>query len=138
MIQSRACFAVEAALTPFNPRSRVAGLFPAYSSAVPCRHGVLRGILDELQAHYPLFANARVEETWAGALVSTPDNMPVISGVEGIPGLFLGTGFYYGLTMGPAAGQALADLVSGQTPAFDVRPSRYERFIDGSMLQFQA
>lgn len=64
--------------------------------------------------------------------------MPVISGVEGIPGLFLGTGFYYGLTMGPAAGQALADLVSGQTPAFDVRPYRYERFIDGSMLQFQA
>lgn len=102
------------------------------------RDGVLRGILGALHAHYPLFADARVEETWAGALVSTPDNMPVISGVERIPGLFLGTGFYYGLTMGPAAGQALADLVSGEAPVFDITPYRYERFIDGSQLQFQA
>lgn len=101
------------------------------------RDGVLRGILSQLQAQFPLFADVHVEETWAGALVSTPDNMPVISGVERIPGLFLGTGFYYGLTMGPAAGQALADLVSGETPAFDVTPYRYERFIDGSKLQFQ-
>ncbi|MED5608962.1 FAD-binding oxidoreductase [Pseudomonas sp. JH-2] len=102
------------------------------------RHGVLRETLGQLQAHYPLFADARVEETWAGALVSTPDNMPVISGVERMPGLFLGTGFYYGLTMGPAAGQALADLVSGRTPEFDVHPYRHERFVDGSALQFQA
>ncbi len=101
------------------------------------RDGVLQEILSDLQASYPLFANAHVEETWAGALVSTPDNMPVISAVERVPGLFLGTGFYYGLTMGPAAGQALANLVTGCSTGFDIKPYRYERFIDGSPLKFQ-
>lgn len=101
------------------------------------RERVLAAILRQLAAAYPLFQGAQVEETWAGALVSTPDNMPVISPVKAIPGLYLGTGFYYGLTMAPAAANALADLITGQIPSIDLQPYRYERFSDGSTLTFQ-
>ncbi len=97
----------------------------------------LETLLVNLRQTFPAFAQANVREKWGGALVSTLDNMPVISSVDSLPGLFLGTGFYYGLTMAPAAGEALADLVTGETPKIDLQPYRYERFIDGTELIFR-
>ena len=85
----------------------------------------------------PPFYGAKERQRWAGAICTTPDNMPVIAPVARMPGLLLGTGFYYGLTMGPAAGEALADLATGATPHFDLYPYRYERFLDGSPLTYQ-
>lgn len=97
----------------------------------------LEKLLANLKHTFPAFAQAKVREKWGGALVSTLDNMPVISSVDSLPGLFLGTGFYYGVTMAPAAGEALADLVTGETPKIDLQPYRYERFIDGTKLIFR-
>jgi len=99
---------------------------------------VLDGVLAGVRASYPAFNDAHVLERWSGALTSTLDNMPVLSGVEGHPGLYLGSGCYYGLTQGPAAGEALADLVMGRMPKFDLRPYRLSRFSDGSRLRFHA
>jgi glycine/D-amino acid oxidase-like deaminating enzyme len=69
--------------------------------------------------------------------VSTLDNMPVVSPISSIPGLLFGTGVYYGLTMGPAIGEALADMAMGRKPQFDVAPYRFERFSDGSAIPFR-
>lgn len=101
------------------------------------RHGYLAQARKRLETDFPAFAGATTEETWAGVLVTTMDNMPVLSPVASLPGLFLGTGFYYGLTMGPAAGEALADLVMGNAPQFDLHDYRYGRFSDGSKLVFR-
>ncbi|QGZ56875.1 NAD(P)/FAD-dependent oxidoreductase [Paraburkholderia acidiphila] len=87
---------------------------------------------------FPGLAAATVTENWSGILTSTPDNMPVISAVPTIPGMFVGSGFYYGLTMAPAAGEALADLVTGHTPRFDLMNYRMSRFSDGSPIVFRA
>ena len=101
------------------------------------RNGRLDGVMVQIRETFPAFAHARERERWAGALTTTPDNMPVISAVKAHPGLYFGTGIYYGLTMGPAIGEALADLVQGHNPQFDLKPYRYERFIDGSKLEFK-
>lgn len=45
-------------------------------------------------------------------------------------------GMLYGLTMAAAAGEALADMVTGEAPKFDISPYRYERFADGSGFVF--
>lgn len=102
------------------------------------RNAVLDEVKQNLNKEFPAFSSIEEAERWAGVLVTTSDNMPVISGVDKIPGLYFGTGFYYGLTMGPAAGEALADLVTGQTPKFDLSPYRHSRFIDGGKLIFRA
>lgn len=93
-------------VTPFE-RNRI--LMPE------TRQGYLDQARRRLENDFPGFSGAQALESWAGVLVTTLDNMPVLSAVPSLPGLFLGTGFYYGLTMGPAAGEALADLVMGQT-----------------------
>lgn len=101
------------------------------------REELLANILSDIGKEYPMFVDCKIQEKWAGALTTTPDNMPVISSVNSVPGLYLGTGFYYGLTMGPAGGDALADLVMGNTPKFDLTRFRYSRFTDGRKLEFQ-
>ncbi len=94
-----------------------------------------RGMLHQ---HFPAFKSAKVTDRWAGVISNTLDNMPVISPVAAVPGLFIGSGFSYGLTMGPAAGEALADLATGRSPAFDLRQFRLERFSDGSEVRYRA
>jgi glycine/D-amino acid oxidase-like deaminating enzyme len=115
-------------VTPFE-RNRI--LMPEV------RQGYLDAARRRLEHDFPAFAGAQALESWGGVLVTTLDNMPVLSGVPALPGLFLGTGFYYGLTMGPAAGEALADLVMGRTPQFDLHDYRFQRFSDGSRLVFR-
>jgi glycine/D-amino acid oxidase-like deaminating enzyme len=99
-------------------------------------------MLDEVVAAaaraLPALKQAPALERWSGALMSTLDNMPVVSAVDRVPGLFLGTGFYYGLTMAPAAGEALADLVMNRKPQIDLAPFRFARFHDGSPITFRA
>jgi glycine/D-amino acid oxidase-like deaminating enzyme len=102
------------------------------------RAGPLECALVDLRAHFPVFRDAAVRERWAGVVSSLPDNMPIISAVSQYPGLFVGTGFTFGLTMGPAAGEALADLAIGREPAIDLHPYRLGRFGDGSELTFRA
>ncbi len=85
---------------------------------------------------FPEFRRAKVTEHWAGMIDATPDSMPVIGAVESTPGLFLCTGFSaYGLSMGPAAGWLLADLLTGDTPTCAPSAFRFSRFSDGSRLR---
>jgi glycine/D-amino acid oxidase-like deaminating enzyme len=90
--------------------------------------------LREIVRVLPVFKSLKVTEVWSGALVTSPDNMPTLGPVASIPGLYLAAGFSYGLTMAPAAGQLMAELVTGKTPSFDPKPYRYDRFVDGSKL----
>jgi len=83
---------------------------------------------------FPSFKGAQVREEWGGIITTTPDNMPTISSVPKVPGLHLLTGFNYGLTMGPGAGNLMAELITGDRPSVDPMPYRYERYIDGSEL----
>jgi glycine/D-amino acid oxidase-like deaminating enzyme len=96
---------------------------------------ILEEALDSLRRTYPVFAAAEVAERWAGCIDVTPDAVPVVSGVDSLPGLTLATGFSgHGFGIGPGAGRLVADLVTGATPVVDPSPFRYSRFIDGSKL----
>jgi glycine/D-amino acid oxidase-like deaminating enzyme len=102
------------------------------------RTDMLDEVAGQMKASFPTIGGARELDRWAGAMMTTLDNMPVISGVDAHPGLFIGSGFYFGLTMAPAAGEALADLVMGRKPQFDLKLYRFSRFSDGSPTVFRA
>ena len=73
---------------------------------------------------FPAFARARVAQQWAGLIDVTPDAVPVISAVEGMPGFFIATGFSgHGFGIGPGAGRLVADLVTGDGPVSTRRRS---------------
>jgi glycine/D-amino acid oxidase-like deaminating enzyme len=96
---------------------------------------VLEECLNELAADHPGFKGVSITNKWAGVIDVTPDAVPVISGIEQIPGLYLATGFSgHGFGIGPGAGELMADLVTGKTPVVDPAPFSYTRMIDGSRL----
>jgi glycine/D-amino acid oxidase-like deaminating enzyme len=94
-------------------------------------------ILDQARAHvteaFPVFHAMRVAESWGGVIDVTPDGLPVISGVDAMPGFFIATGFTgHGFGIAPGAGRLMAELVLGETPVVDPLPFRYNRFSDGT------
>lgn len=77
----------------------------------------------------PQLREAQITHTWAGYIDSTPDGVPGIGEVPGIPGFILAAGFSgHGFGIGPGAGHLIADLASGAEPIFDPAPFRPERF----------
>ena len=90
-------------------------------------------------AAFPAFRAMRVAESWGGVIDVTPDELPVISAVDSLPGFFLATGFTgHGFGIGPGAGRLMAELVTGETPVVDPAPFRFSRFSDGSRLHLAA
>ncbi len=102
----------------------------------PVREAFLRGLLAGLAARFPAMQIHEPAECWSGVLTTTPDNMPILSQVDAVPGLFVASGVYFGLTMGPAAGEMMADLVTGAPPKVDPAVFRLARFDHPGRLRF--
>jgi glycine/D-amino acid oxidase-like deaminating enzyme len=76
----------------------------------------------------PALQGAPVTAAWASYIDSTPDGIPAIGEVQGMPGLILAAGFSgHGFGIGPGAGHIIADLVVGTRPLVDPKPYRPER-----------
>jgi glycine/D-amino acid oxidase-like deaminating enzyme len=92
-----------------------------------------------LVAAFPSFAAMKIEQHWAGLIDVTPDAVPVISGVDALPGFIVATGFSgHGFGIGPAAGRLAADLATGAPPIVDPTAFRFSRFSDGSPITVEA
>jgi D-amino-acid dehydrogenase len=71
----------------------------------------------------------QVGDTWRGARPTLPDSLPMIGRAPRHAGLWLAFGNQHiGFTTGPATGAAIAAMIRGAPPPFDVAafaPSRY-------------
>ena len=96
----------------------------------------LQKIREGLANNLPLLRGDPFAETWAGMIDLTPDLVPVMDEVPGMPGLFVGTGFSgHGFGFGPGAGETLANLVMGNSQKHDLTRFRFGRFSDGSAIR---
>jgi glycine/D-amino acid oxidase-like deaminating enzyme len=116
-------------LDDVSPFERIRVLDPA-----PDRQLVDRA-MNAFRAAYPVLSEIKVEQAWGGLIDSTPDSIPVISGVDKLPGFYVAAGFSgHGFALGPGAGRLAADLVAGDTPIVDPQAFRYSRLVDGTRL----
>jgi D-amino-acid dehydrogenase len=68
-------------------------------------------------------------KTWLGSRPCFADSRPVIGPAPGRPGLWLAIGHaHWGLTLGPATGRMIAEMMAGEPPFCDPSPYRAERF----------
>lgn len=88
----------------------------------------------------PELAEAKITHAWAGFVDSTPDGVPGIGEVRGVPGLILAAGFSgHGFGIGPGAGHLIADLASGAKPIVDpvpYEPGRFDHSAWGKVADF--
>lgn len=70
------------------------------------------------------------DKTWLGARPCFPDSRPVIGRAPGQKGLWLAIGHaHWGLTLGPATGRLIAEMMAGELPFCDPQPYAAERFL---------
>ena len=68
-------------------------------------------------------------QPWLGSRPCFADSMPVIGRAPGQAGLWLAYGHaHWGLTLGPATGRLVAEMVTGAQPFCDPKPYAAERF----------
>ncbi len=88
----------------------------------------LRQALPRARALFPL-GDAVDAKPWMGARPCLPDMLPVIGRAPRHPGLWFDFGHqHHGLTLGPATGRLLAEMMTGETPFADPAPFAVERF----------
>jgi D-amino-acid dehydrogenase len=78
-----------------------------------------------------MFKDLKTERTttWMGQRPSLPDSLPVIGPSPRHPAVLFAFGHaHLGLTGAATTGKAVADLVAGRTPDFDLAPFRVDRF----------
>ena len=88
--------------------------------------------LDEVvpQARGVVDLGERVGERWRGARPTLPDSLPMIGAAPHHHGLWLAFGHQHiGFTTGPATGEAIAALMTGAPPPFDVQPFAPSRYL---------
>jgi len=70
------------------------------------------------------------DRTWVGSRPCFPDSRPVIGPAPSLAGLWLAIGHaHWGLTLGPATGRMIAEMIAGEPPFCDPSPYRADRFL---------
>jgi len=85
-------------------------------------------VLPAARELFPL-GEAVEDKPWLGARPCFADSRPVLGRAPGRPGLWLAYGHgHSGLTLGPATGRLIAEMMTGATPFCDPAPYGAERF----------
>jgi D-amino-acid dehydrogenase len=88
----------------------------------------LQRVLPQAHKLFPL-GDAIDAKPWIGARPCLPDMLPVIGKAPRHRGLWFDFGHqHHGLTLGPATGRLLAEMMTGETPFADPSPFAVERF----------
>jgi glycine/D-amino acid oxidase-like deaminating enzyme len=79
----------------------------------------------------PALADGMIEDVWVGFRPWLPGGLPAIGASRRVPGLVVGTGHEgAGVAHGPITGRLLAQLITGEPTATDLRAFDPDRFAD--------
>ena len=116
-------------VSPFARGMRLGSMmeFVGYDSTIPeYRTEQLRSAA---RRYLVASVDAPAEETWFGWRPMTWDSLPIIGPLPQWRNAYLATGHnMIGLTLAPATGRLIAELVTGQVPHIDVSPYALSRF----------
>jgi len=117
------------AVTPFRSGYRLGSTmeFAGYDSSLDPRRLELLTNAARLYLHTP--GAEPIEERWFGWRPMTPDGLPLVGRSPALPNLWLAAGHnMLGLSMAPATGRLVAELLSGRPPHIDPAPYEPTRF----------
>lgn len=90
---------------------------------------VTRAIASAAVRAFPKLANVRIIRTFSGLRPYTPDNLPILGGIEGLEGVYVSAGHEGdGIALAPITGKIMAALACGIDPGVELSPFSYHRF----------
>src|SRR5262249_23516096 len=89
---------------------------------------LIRNVLRKLGQTIPAFRRVAVKDAWGGILCTLPDHRGAVGALEQLPGLVVAGGFPEGLTLAPAIGTVVADIITGRASEIDLTSYAPERY----------
>lgn len=86
------------------------------------------GLLNFVHGMVPGLMDAHVERCWAGLRPGSLDGKPYLGRISNWDNVFVATGHYRsGLTLSPATGRVMAEVILGKEPSMPLDPFRMDR-----------
>lgn len=117
------------AVTPLQAGMRIGSImeFAGYDTRIPVTR--LRQLQDGATLYLREPITAPVSHEWYGWRPMTYDSVPVIGICPSFSNVYVAAGHnMLGLSMAPATGRLISEILSGTEPHIDMRPYRAERF----------
>lgn len=120
---------VHVGCTPFGEGMRIGGTLEFSGVNLHLDRHRIDQTIAGARASFRQWARPEVESEWAGMRPIAPDGLPVVDRAAPYANLFVATGYsMQGMTLGPPAGEAIAEfIVSGERPEV-LRPFALDRF----------
>ena len=110
------------AITPMGPDVRIGGTLEISHFSQKPNPRRLAGILESLPSYYPGWEVPvpPMEQVWQGYRPCSPDGLPYMGFSKKYPNLCIATGHaMMGMSLGPATGKWVSELLLGKTPALN-------------------
>ncbi len=119
------------AITPMGETLRFGGTMEVGGLDLSINPARVHGIVKSVPTYFPKFAESDFEgvQPWAGLRPVSPDGIPYLGKVNGLPNLVAATGHaMMGLSLGPVSGRLVADLLANDTPFRPIQAMAPGRF----------
>jgi D-amino-acid dehydrogenase len=119
------------AITPMGGSLRFGGTMEVGGLDLSINPARVRGIVKSVHAYFPKFSERDFDgiQPWAGLRPVSPDGIPYLGNVSGLPNLLVATGHaMMGLSLAPVTGRLVADLLVGDPPFRPTEALAVERF----------
>ena len=116
-------------VSPFEGGLRLGSMmeFSGYDTSIP-EHRIQQ-LRDSAKPYLVAPVTGTAQETWYGWRPMTWDSLPIIGQVPGLTNAYLATGHnMLGLTLAPATGRLIAEMITGKRTHIDVTPFSPDRF----------
>ncbi|MCU0341547.1 MAG: FAD-binding oxidoreductase [Spirosomaceae bacterium] len=120
-----------ATATPMGADLRFAGTLEVAGTDLSINMNRVRGIVQGIQQFYPEIEVQipEKEQVWSGLRPCSPDGLPYIGRVKKYQNLTLATGHgMMGISLGPATGRLIADVLTAQPHSMDIKAFEPMRF----------
>ena len=107
------------AITPMEGSLRFGGTMEVGGLDLSINPARVHGIVKSVNAYFPKFSERDFSniKPWAGLRPVSPDGIPYLGKVNGLPNLIAATGHaMMGLSLAPVSGRLVADLLAGDEP----------------------
>ncbi|MBK7869265.1 MAG: FAD-dependent oxidoreductase [Saprospiraceae bacterium] len=119
------------AITPMGNDLRIGGTLEISNLSPKINQARLTGILESVPKYYPELhpEMPQLNKVWHGFRPCTPDGLPYIGRSERFSNLTYATGHaMMGMSLGPATGKLISEILQNQKPSVDIKLFKPERF----------
>jgi D-amino-acid dehydrogenase len=118
------------AVTPMNGFTRFAGTMEINGTNMDIHQRRVDGIVKSITKYYPeLKPKQTMGEVWRGLRPCSPDGLPYLGRLENKSNVTVATGHaMMGMSLGPATGKIVSDIIDSQKSEFDIAALNVHRF----------